>query len=422
MLPSSDEPRALRDPPNLSPCGGLRVLLVTDEMEVGGTQRQIVNLACGLQALGVEVTVMYFRSRSFLVDELQRQGIRVVHCPKQGAVDLMFICTLAHLVRSGRYDVVHAFAFSAELWAAVALLLAGAARRPALVSSVRGTYDWYSRLQWQLKAWVSERSTAVVANSCEGARFAAQRIGAAAARMQVVYNGIRHRQVPAVDRARAAQHWPGVNDSSGALRLLFVGRLVDIKGVDTLIEAIALLPLADFSLVLCGDGPLRDNLHRQAHRQGVASRIRFMGERSDAAAFVAACDVLVLPSRQEGLSNALLEAMAAGRAVVASRVGGNTELVDNGCTGLHFESGDANGLAAALRQLRQEPAVRERLGQQAAAFVDERFAVPAMAGAMHQLYRAAARKTSPEEPLSAGIGLRVPATTASGPGFASREH
>jgi L-malate glycosyltransferase len=101
---------------------------------------------------------------------------------------------------------------------------------------------------------------------------------------------------------------------------------------------------------------------------------------------MAAADVLVLPSRQEGLSNALLEAMAAGLPVIASRVGGNVELVRDGHTGLLFPAGDPQALARALLALQRDPTLRVRLGREARAWVDERFSVQRMVRDLHRLY------------------------------------
>jgi glycosyltransferase involved in cell wall biosynthesis len=387
----------------------LRVLLVTDEMEVGGTQRQIVNLAVGLRDAGAEVTVLYFRCRSFLVDELERHGVRTVLCAKRRAVDPGFVAALAREIRHCRADVAHAFAFSAELWTAVALALPRGSR-PALVSSVRGTYDWYAPWQWRAKRWVSRRSTAIVANSSEGARFAAERMNLPPACIEVVYNGIRPGTAAPQAVADAQLTWPFAAD--GAMRLLFVGRLVDIKGLDTLLHALAEMRRSGTvpSLVLCGDGPLRAALEQQARDSGLAAHVRFLGERDDATTWMAAADVLVLPSRQEGLSNALLEAMAAGRAVVASRVGGNVELVADGRTGLLVPPGDAVALARALQALAAEPARRDQLGAAAAAAVDERFSVAAMVNAMQRLYCTAAGLRQPDD-HSQSRPLRLPART-----------
>jgi glycosyltransferase involved in cell wall biosynthesis len=304
-------------------------------------------------------------------------------------VDPGFVCALSHAVRSGRYHVVHAFAFSAELWTALALILAGGGRRPSLVSSVRGTYDWYAAWQWRVKAWVTSRSSAVVSNSLEGGRFAAQKMGVPLSRLQLVYNGVQIAAVSELEREHALRLWPVdamACNRPRALRVLFVGRLVEVKSLDTLIEALGMLPSADISLVLCGEGPLRGRLQRLAEDAGTAHRVAFVGERRDVAALMAAADVLVLPSRQEGLSNALLEAMAAGLPVVASRVGGNVELVRDSQTGFLFPAGDAPALARALLTLQGDPTLRARLSREARAFVDERFSVHRMVSDLHRLY------------------------------------
>ncbi|HEY4555929.1 MAG TPA: glycosyltransferase, partial [Lysobacter sp.] len=111
-----------------------RVLVVTDEMEVGGSQRQIVNLLAGLDRARWQPELLYFRNRSFLVDEVERLGIPVHHLPKHGRIDPRFVARYAALLRRGDYDVVHAFSLTAELWTVLARTLSGAA--PRVVSSV----------------------------------------------------------------------------------------------------------------------------------------------------------------------------------------------------------------------------------------------------------------------------------------------
>ena len=392
-------------PLSSSPSSVRRVLLVTDEMEVGGTQRQIVNLACGLKACGTEVAVLYFRKRSFLVDSLVQSGVEVMHCAKRGSVDLRFLVALSRQLRQGRFDVVHAFAFSAELWSAMALLLSWPGSKPVLISSVRGTYDWYRPWHWRLKRWVAQRSAAVVANSRQGARFAALKMRLPETAISVVYNGIQPHEPAAHNRNQVRRSWPaGDASQADALHLLFVGRLVDIKGVDTLLKALALvhgqgegLPPCP-RLAVCGDGPLREALEQQVDALGLREQVAFLGERADVAVLVAACDALVLPSRQEGLSNALLEAMAAQRAVVASARGGTVELIEHEVTGLLFEAGDAAALASALQRLTVQPGFRALLGQRASAFVDQRFSVADMVAAMQDIYRGAVQRPEPLRP------------------------
>ena len=375
-------------PPANTAVPRLRVLIITDEMEVGGSQRQIVNLACGLDPLRHEVTVAYFRNRSFLVDELLRAGVRVVHLPKRGRVDLRFLGSLIYELRAGRYDIVHAFAFSAELWAAIARRALPTSRRGALFTSVRGTYDWYGRLHWRLKRWVTHQSTRVVANSNIGAAYASERMHVPRRAIDVVYNGVRAEAAGLSQRSALRREW-GLG--SGVTVALFVGRLVELKDVATLVRAAARTAAAGTTLryVVCGDGPERAALEAQVLSLGLQEHVRFLGERADVARLIDAADLVVLTSRQEGLSNVILEAMRGARPVVASQAGGNVELVVPESTGLLFPVGDDAALAVALQRLAADSHLREVLGHQGALRVEQTFAIDAMAGSFARLYREA---------------------------------
>lgn len=124
----------------LSSPGKTRLLLLTDEMEVGGTQRQIVHIAAQLDRRLFEPTVLFFRNPSFFVDELKAAGVRVIQVPKQGRLDLRFVMRLKRELELGQFDVMHCFAFSGELWGAFARRMLPRSAQPALISSVRGTY------------------------------------------------------------------------------------------------------------------------------------------------------------------------------------------------------------------------------------------------------------------------------------------
>lgn len=367
------------------PARPLKLLIVTDEMEVGGSQRQIVNLALGLDPQRFAVSVAYFREHSFFVDLLRSRGIRVVHIPKAGKLDARFVAALRRELRDGGYDLVHAFAFSAELWTAITRLGLGRACRPRLVTSIRGTYDWYSGLQWRLKRWVTLQSSRVVANSRMGADYARGRLGQVPAPIDVVYNGVADEAAKADARARLRAEWACTEQD---FVVLFAGRLIELKDVPTLLRAVARLQAqrVPLTLVIAGDGPQREALQAHAHQAGLAKAVRFLGARDDVADCIEASDVLVLPSRQEGLSNVILEALRGQRCVVASRAGGNGELIDDGRNGLLFEVGDDEGLAAALERLRADTALRQRLAQAGRLKLLRQFGVPAMVERLATVY------------------------------------
>jgi glycosyltransferase involved in cell wall biosynthesis len=156
------------------------------------------------------------------------------------------------------------------------------------------------------------------------------------------------------------------------------------KGIDVLVEACAHAPRATV-LVVAGDGPEHARLEVRARELGI--RALFLGPREDKAELLAACDVFALASRAEGLGVAALEAMACGRAVVATRVGGLMEAVVDGRTGLLVPPDEAGALAAALVRLHADPELRARLGAEGPRRLAEGFAAEQMVAAYERLYR-----------------------------------
>ena len=362
----------------------IKVLLVTDGMEVGGTQRQICLLARTLDRSLVLPEVLFFRTRSFLVDELLEAGIPTTLLPKSRPLDPVFVWRLRRRILHGGYDVVHAFSFTAEIWSAVAGALSN---RPVLITSVRGRNDTFSPLGWRLKAWAARRSCIVVANSEAGASYAAERMRYPAQKIRVVRNGVSLSGAP----AGAVRKELGL--SEGDVVGLFLGRLVPNKNVASLLKASALLSgnTQGFVLLIAGSGPVQAELSALASELGIAGQVHFLGERRDAAAVLDASSFLVLPSRKEGMSNVILEAMTAGRPVVASDIPSNREIVTHDVTGLLYQSGNEAALAAALRRMIDDGQLRSRLGAAGRERAAREFSSAAMARAMESIYVECAR-------------------------------
>ena len=335
-----------------------RLLLVIDEMEVGGSQRQISALLRGIDRSRWQPELLFFRNPSFLVDEIRRQGIAVHHLPKRGRIDPRFVLRYAALLRQGCYDVVHAFSLTAELWTAVASALVP--RAPRLVSSVRGLYLTEPPAFWRIKRFVVRRSAAVIANARACADAAGERAGITAERFDIVPNGVAvPPPLPAGQRG-ALRH--GIACPRDRVLALFVGRLVAVKNPACLVRAMARLPHHQRPwLAIAGEGPMRGELAAMVAAAGLGADVHFLGERHDATVLMQAADLLVLPSIQEGMSNAVLEAMAAGCPVVASAVGGNRELVVDGVGGLLFANDDDLALSDCLRRLCGDAPLRIRL-------------------------------------------------------------
>lgn len=384
-----------------------RLLVVIDGMEVGGSQRQIMHLLAGLDRSQWQPELAYFRRHSFLSEAIRDSGIPVHYVPKRWRVDLGFLWSLARLIKGRDYALVHAYSLTAELWSAIAILLSRP--RTPLIASERSSFRedapaWH----WPLKRFVVARSAEVIANSRAGAASIVQHARHPAELVSVIANGV---DVPAPlipsDRSTIRR---SIGVPEDGVLGLFVGRLVEVKNVPCLIRALARVPADQRPwIAIVGDGPCRDAIEQLAARSGVTVNIKLLGERNDATRLMQAADFLVLPSFHEGMSNVVLEAMAAGCPVVASAVGGTPELVDNESTGLLFPSDDEVALASMLCRLTTNEALRIQLADSASDRIARHHTRDALATATSSVYERVLSR-----PSGVPAGERAPAGVSNG--------
>lgn len=360
-----------------------RLLVVIDEMEVGGSQRQIVHLLTGIDRSRWQPELAYFRNDSFLIDQLRGAGVPVHLLPKRGRFDARFLWNFARFLRRNDYHLIHAFSLTAELWATVARIASG--RRPPLIVSERNQQLQQPAWYWWLKRFVLARSTGAIANSDAGANTTARRTGIRRDFFDLIPNGV---QIPPdLPPAQRDSVRRDIGAPPSKAFALFVGRLVPQKNLECLITAVAMLaPDERPWLAIAGDGPLLEHAQELAVTAGIRSNLHFLGERTDTTRLMQAADFLVLPSHFEGLSNALLEAMAAGCPVIASAVGGNPELISDEDTGLLFPANDAAALARCIVRLCADSTLRTQLSERARAYVSCTYGVAALVANTQSAY------------------------------------
>lgn len=344
------------------------IFFYTDSRVLGGAENAMFMLLGSLDRGESEPTLLLEDAPEVepLAARAAALGVPVRRIPPMplGLAGARQVPGLARLLRRERPAVFHAHMSSpvACKWGLSAAVLA---RVPAVLGTVQvGAYEPDRSSFWQLRLLARgvDRYLAVsreiAAELVEDLRWPAEKV-------EVVYN--------AVDVERAAVPAPpGLRAQLGGSEtrplVLTPARLNAQKGHDTLLEAIAELPEALF--LLAGDGPERGRLEDRVAKLGIGDRVRFLGRREDVPQLLAACDVFCLPSLYEGSSLAVLEAMAAGIAIVSSAIGGTEELIEDGRGGLLVPPGDATALAAALRRLLGDPELRERLATRARERVD----------------------------------------------------
>jgi glycosyltransferase involved in cell wall biosynthesis len=292
------------------------------------------------------------------------------------------------LVREHRVQVIHSHGKGAGLYGRTAAWLTGA----AAIHTFHGIHPaGYSSLYLPLERALAHRSFAVVHVS-ESQAAEARALGLAPpGRTRVIVNGVDAEQVRAA-AARAPLSREALGLAPGALVLGTIARFDPVKGLDVLLRALPSLleRVPEAQLLIVGDGPQRDALRALARVVDPGGRVVFAGALPEAARALPLVDLYVTAARREGLPLAVLEAMACGRPVLATRTPGHVDAVEPEVTGRLVPVDDVPGLAAAAAALLGDPALRARMGEAGRARVEARFARARMVAETGALYREAA--------------------------------
>src|SRR5262245_20793244 len=369
-----------------------RVLHLITSFEVGGTERQAVELLKRIDRRRFDLSLAALRLEGPLYQEVAAIFPRVPQFPltsfynANAAHQLM---RLRNWMVSERADILHAHDFYAGLLGAAAARLAGvrvvACQRHMRLSD-RRVHEWGTRLTHRLAHRVLVNSEAIRDHLLAGGHIATEKI-------VVVRNGLSAAaERAALDNDGRAKRRSALlrelNLDEGAKLIGLVARLQPVKGHRYFIEAAgrvaAAEPKAHFLLV--GDGALRRENEEQAARLGINDRVHLLGDRNDAALIPAGFDVAVLASLSEGLPNTVIEAMAAGAPVVATAVGGTTELIIDGATGFLVPPADADALARRILDTLRNPELSSRMAAQGRRRTLSQFGMRRMVESIERLY------------------------------------
>jgi glycosyltransferase involved in cell wall biosynthesis len=385
----------------------IRLLHVVGNSGFGGAARLILRLAQFARNGGWQVDVLT-TNPSFqqavrdyglgLVDlDVIRRRIRPVW-------DTAGLFRLRAFLQREPYTIVHTHTSKAGFVGRLAARLAGIPvvvhtahgfafheRTPVLEQAVYSSLEFVGSLCCDRIVCVSEfhRQWALKLRIC------------AARKIISIPNGIAPRiPDPRVSEAELRRSW-GVGN--GEFVILSMGRLAPEKGLEDLIEAAVILQKSGsrFRIVVAGDGPLRDPLSRMVADRGIADRVVFVGYREDVGNLLAACDQVVLPSLREGLSIALLEAMAAGKPIITTTIGSNVEVASQAEMAVLVAPGDPQALSQAILRCLRDPALRSGLGRNAQALFQERYTEDRMLSSYQQLYLELLKKKCPAATLVA---------------------
>ena len=349
-----------------------------------GAENMLVTLAWNLSHLGCQSIVAVFRDSRFhhveVAEQAQRRGLRVEIVPCNGRWDWRAVARIRKLLIQHNVDVLHPHGYKSDLYAY-------AAAWPNRVALVATSHNWPSRLLAMRVYAALDRVTLgrfdkVIVVSDVVAHIL-RRWGVAPDRVSTIVNGVD------VERFQGAT--PILQNEivpEGHSLVGFVGRLAREKGGEFLLHAAkqVLSVHSKTTFVFVGDGPSRKRWETLATQLGVGQRVVFAGVRDDMPGIYASLDMLVLPSLVESMPMCLLEAMASGKPVIATRVGAVSKLITPQQTGLLVDPGDVNGLATTILSLLRNPSWGCRLGENGRSAVAQHFSARAMAESYVAVY------------------------------------
>lgn len=344
----------------------IRVAFLIDRLRRAGTEAQLLALLRGLDRSRIEPHLILLDG-----SDAESQSLEPSHCP----VSRLGVCSFKHpraaiqawrlaaYLRRHRIDILQTYFLDSVYFGVPVARLAGVR---AVVRVRNNLGYWLTPKHKRLGRWYGRWVHRTVTNSNEGRDALVAAEGLPADRIVVLENGVD------TDRFDCC---PPPFQHADLIRIGAVANLRPVKRLDLLIEAIAALrtQFPQVRLALAGNGPERERLQQLAADRGILDATEFVGAVSDVPAFLSTIDIAVLCSDSEGMSNAILEYMAAGRAIVATRVGANERLLRNETDGLLIPSGSPEALAQAISRLLADPAMACDLGVSARRRAREEF-------------------------------------------------
>jgi glycosyltransferase involved in cell wall biosynthesis len=366
------------------------VLKVVPTLMCGGTENQFMTLGRLIDRSRFDLTFACLRRWGPFVDELGQLGIPLHEYQVSTFRSVQALAQQARLARQiarSRIDVVHAYNFYGNVFA----VPPGRLTAPVVIASIRDRSPYLTAMQKRVQRYACQFADRILVNADAVRDWLVGEEGYDPANIVVIRNGVdttRFTGAPAGDRIRSE-----LGIRADARLVVVVSRLTRMKGLEQFLASAAALkqryPGLRFLIVGETSPPDPEYLRELEHLSaalGVADRVVFTGRRSDVPAVLSAADVAVMPSLNEALSNVLLESMAAGAPVVATRVGGTPEALEDGETGLLVPAGDAAAITTAVSRLLDDRALACRLGQAARARIADRFSVDRMVRATENLY------------------------------------
>ncbi len=385
----------------------IRLVEFVRSFHVGGTEGQVLELLRGLPRR-YDIRVAVTHNAGHLLEEVWRLGHLPAEFSFHGSVKkpntFVQVMRLARWLREHRVEVVHAHDFYTAL-------LAGPATKLAGVGLTVGRLDlahFHTPLQRRALVACSKMADTVIANAEAIRKMLVEEEGIPPERVTIIRNGI---DLPRFERRMEEGLSSPLPDTRGAPVVVHVANLAHpVKRQEDLLQALAILKARGRTLhaFFVGNGPRRELIQRMAGELGVADRAHFLAHRLDVPAILARADIGVLCSSAEGLSNSVIEGMAARLPMVVTAVGGNPEVVEDGVRGLVVPKHEPAALAAAFERMLDDPEAARAMGARARAYVERELTLERLCARHDALYRSIAEARARKR-MGEGVARRAPA-------------
>ncbi len=353
-----------------------RIFYLITDLDIGGAENMLFELAQRIDKSKFIPEVGCLKGKGIVGKKLEALGIKVKYFHIEKLWHIYKLANVVSFLRQGRFDILHSYLFHANIIGRICGKLAGI---PIVVSSIRVCereklyHLWMDRI-------TNRMVDLEICVSKEVKNFTIEKAGISEHKLEVVENGIPDTFLDAVTSHR--------NKKAHSLVVGTVARLSEQKGIEYLLYAAkkTIEQFPNITFIIVGSGPLASQLKELSIKLNISRNVKFIGFRNDIPELLSVIDIFVLPSLWEGMPNALLEAMAAGKPVIATDTGGSKDLIDSNINGVLVEPANSEALAEAILKLLGDPAQRQRLGESAREKVKERFPIDKMVFKTEQIY------------------------------------
>jgi sugar transferase (PEP-CTERM/EpsH1 system associated) len=359
-------------------------------LRCGGLEKLTIDLASRLNDIGCNSIICCLESGGELAETAKNKGVKIISCDKRHGIDVSAIWKLYRILKKNRIEAVHTHNMAPLIYGTISARLAGI---PVVINTRHGPDDKAKNRSVYRLIWSMNDSIIAVSEDVKRQLLSNNQIGDD--RIKVIHNGIDLDKCIKNTDIKAKRRSLGINNES--LVIGATSRLCEKKDQMTLLNAFSLVEkkVNNAILVFVGDGPLRVSLEQHSIRLGMRNKVLFLGFMEDVETIVQVFDVFALSSLAEGVSLCILEAMAAGKPVVATKIGGNPEVVVDGETGILVPPKDASVMADAIIKLLNDAELRERMGAAGRRRVEEKFSLDRMVREYESIYEECLKPANP---------------------------